>query len=118
VNSSSLPVVSSECSLEVLELGEVSLGLELSEWVWDLSSFLETVLDPVLLGSSPVLSSSEGSHEIRVVVEVSQGFGAGKSPLSSEPLNLPLLVVLVLAVIPGQDSVLSGVPSVRGEAPS
>jgi len=32
--------------------------------------------------------------------------------------NFPLLLVLVLAVIPGQDSVLSGGPSVRSEAPS
>ena len=45
-------------------------------------------------------------------------WSSGWSSSSSDPLVSPLLLGSVLAVIPGQDSVLSGVPTVWGQAPS
>jgi len=117
VSLGSLPVGLSEGSLEVLELSEISSGLVSSDWVWNLSSFSPSVLNPVPLSFLPVVPS-EGLDEIWVVLEVSHRHRSGETPLSSDPLGVPLLLVVVSAVVPGQDTVFSGVPSVWGEAPS
>ena len=50
--------------------------------------------------------------------ESSAGSGWSWSSSLSDPLVSPLLLGSVLAMVPGQDSVLSGGPSVWGEAPS
>ena len=57
--------------------------------------------------------SSDGSSSD----DSSSGDSSGGSS-SSEVSPGPLLLGLVLTMVPGQDSVLSGSPSVRSEAPS
>ena len=66
---------------------------------------------------SEVESPSVGVATSESVVR-SDSSSSSSSSDSSLSVDDPLLMCLVLAVIPGEDSVLFGSPSVRGQAPS